>query len=207
MSSSGLTAGVLLYEGCTVAEVVETATRLKMLGVRVEFLGRSDETLRDESGLRMIPDRALRNVDPAALSVVVVPGGNPDSVIEDPGVLGWLRRASEAGVLVAAICAGVALVAAAGITTGRRITHIYRPPWAPPELVGAVEHLWAGAAVEGDSKIGVVRDGNLVSALPNASVDFAMEVLVALGLYDRSRAELIARHLKGEFVIELYTHA
>jgi hypothetical protein len=73
-------------------------------------------------------------------------------------------------------------------------------------LAGAVEHLWAGAAVEDDRTVGVVRDGNLISALPNASVDFAMEVLIALELYDRSRAELIARHLKGEFVTELYTY-
>ena len=51
----------------------------------------------------------------------------------------------------------------------------------------------------------MVRDGNLISALPNATVDFAMEVLVALELCERSRAELMARHLKGKFVIELYT--
>lgn len=152
----------------------------------------------------MLPDRSIGEVDPAGLTVVIVPGGNPDSVIEGPDVLGWLRRANEAGVLVGAICAGVALVAAAGAAAGRRITHNYRSPWAPPEVVEAVGHLWAGAVVEDDRAVGVVRDGNLISALPNYPVDFAMEILVALGLYDRHRAELMAEHLKGGYVEELY---
>ena len=121
-----MTAAVLLYDGCTITEVAEVATRLVHWDVRVEFVARAVEELRDQSGLRMLPDRSIDEVDPAGLTVVVVPGGNPDSVIEDPDVLGWLRRANEAGVLVGAICAGVALVAAAGVAVGRRITHNYR---------------------------------------------------------------------------------
>jgi putative intracellular protease/amidase len=204
MTKSGLTAAVLLYEGCTITEVAEMATRLTNLGVRVEFVARSLGELRDQSGLRMLPDRALADLDPTELAAVVVPGGDTDSVIENSEVLGWLQRGTEAGVLVAAICAGVALVAAAGVTMGRRITHNYRSPWAPPDLIRVVEHLWVGASVEEDRTVGVVRDRNLITALPNAPVDFAMEVLVALGLYDRPRAGMVARHLKGGFVDELY---
>jgi len=58
--------------------------------------------------------------------------------------------------------------------------------------------------VEEDRTVGVVRDGTLVSALPNAPVEFAMEILVAIGLYDRRRAELMGAHLKGGYVEELY---
>ena len=58
--------------------------------------------------------------------------------------------------------------------------------------------------MEDDRTVGVVRDGNLISALPNYPVDFAMEILVALGLYDRQRADLMAEHLKGRYVEELY---
>lgn len=204
MQGKSMTAAVVLYDGCTITEVAEIATRLVHWDVRVEFVARVVEELRDQSGLRMLPDRSLDEVDPAGLTVVIVPGGNPESVIEDPVVLGWLRRANEAGVLVGAICAGVALVAAAGVTAGRRITHNYRSPWAPSDVVEAVEHLWAGAAVENERTIGVVRDQNVISALPNFPVDFAMEILVALGLYDRHRADLMAQHLKGGYVEELY---
>ena len=199
-----MTAAVLLYDGCTITEVAEIATRLVHWDVRVEFVARAVEELRDQSGLRLLPDRPIGEVDPAGLTVVIVAGGNPDSVIEDPAVLGWLRRANEANVLMGAICAGVALVAAAGVAADRRITHNYRSPWAPPEVVEAVGHLWAGAIVEDDRTVGMVRDGNLISALPNYPVDFAMEILVALGLYDRHRAELMAEHLKGGYVEELY---
>ena len=167
MQGESMTAAVLLYDGCTITEVAEIATRLANWDVRVEFVAHKVEELRDQSGLRMVPDRSLDQVDPAGLSVLLVPGGNPDSVIEDPAVLDWLRRANGAGVLVGAICAGVALVAAAGVAAGRKITHNYRSPWAPPELVEAVGHLWRDADVEQDRKLGVVRDGKLISALPN----------------------------------------
>lgn len=204
MQGEPMSAAVLLYDGCTITEVAEIATRLANWDVTVHFVAPSVGELRDQSGLRMLPDRALGDLDPSTLTVVLVPGGNPDSVRDDPVVLAWLRRADEAGVLVAAICAGMTLVASAGLVAGRRITHNFRSPWAPPELADEVAHLWADAVVEEDRTIGVVRDGNLVSALPNAPVEFAMEILVAIGLYDRRRAELMGAHLKGGYVEQLY---
>lgn len=204
MQGEAMSAAVLLYDGCTIAEVAEIVTRLSNLDVRVEFVARAVEELRDESGLRMLPDRSIDEVDPDHLTVVIVPGGNPDSVIEDPAVLDWLRRAGDAGVLVGAICAGVALVASAGLVAGRRFTHNYRWPWTMPEHAAMVEPLWDGGLVEEDRTVGVVRDGSLVSALPNAPIEFAMEVLVALDLYDRRRAELIGDHLRGGYVEQLY---
>lgn len=204
MQGDSMSAAVLLYEGCTITEVAEIATRLANWDVNVQFVAPSIEEIRDQSGLRMIPDRALGDVDPSGLTVVLVPGGNPDSVRDDAAVSAWLRQADESGVLVAAICAGVTLVASAGLVAGRRITHNMRSPWAPPELAESVEVLWAGAVVEPDRTIGVVRDGNLISALPNAPVEFAMEILVAIGLYDRRRAELMGAHLKGGYVEQLY---
>ena len=204
MQGEPMSAAVLLYDGCTITEVAEIATRLANWDVTVHFVAPSVEELRDQSGLRMLPDHAIGEVDPASLTVVLVPGGNPDSVRDDPAVSAWLRKADEAGVLVAAICAGVTLVASAGLVAGRRITHNVRSPWAPPELADTVAHLWTDAVVEEDRTVGVVRDGNLVSALPNAPVEFAMEILVAIGLYDRRRAELMGAHLKGGYVEQLY---
>ncbi len=204
MQTESMRAAVLLYEGCTITEVAEIATRLVAWDVQVDFVARAAGELRDQSGLRMLPDRTLADVDPAGSTVVLVPGGDPATVLDDEAVLAWLRRASEAGALVAAICAGVTVVASAGLVAGRRITHNYRSPWATPEHASTVEHLWAGAEVEQDRTVGVVRDGNLITALPNFPVDFAMEILVAIGLYDRRRAELMGEHLKGGYVEELY---
>jgi hypothetical protein len=81
MQGESMTAAVLLYDGCTITEVAEIATRLAQWDVRVEYVARKAEELRDQSGLRMLPDRSLDQVDPAGLSAVLVPGGNPDSVM------------------------------------------------------------------------------------------------------------------------------
>jgi hypothetical protein len=119
-------------------------------------------------------------------------------------VLGWLRRANEAGVLV---------VRSAPLWRSRRRPELL---WVVGSrtATGRLGHrpsssrrsanLWAGAMVDQDRTVGVVRDGNLISALPNFPVDFAMETLVTLGLYDRCRVELLAGHLKGDYVEELY---
>ena len=61
---------------------------------------------------------------------------------------------------MAGICAGVALLAASGVTAHRTITHNYRSPWCPPHVVDTVEPLWAESTVIDDRTIGLVKDAN-----------------------------------------------
>jgi putative intracellular protease/amidase len=196
------TAVTLLYPGCTIAEVIELATRLANHGVQTVFAASDDAAITDASGLSMQPDTTLADVDPAIVDAVIVPGGDPGSIIGNADVEHWLRQAEHA--LVAGICAGVAVLAASGLTTGRHITHNYREPWAPPDVVTFVAHLWEGAVVEADVSIGVVRDERLITALPNATVDFTVAVLQSLELIDETNAHNLSRHLRGNHVPDLF---
>lgn len=195
---------VLLYPGCTIAEVIELATRLADADFDVVFGAVDPAPLIDRSGLRIQPAAGVESLDPTTADAVIVPGGDPEAVIDDPAVAGLLRTALEAGGLVAGICAGVLVMAAAGVLQGRSITHNYRPPWAPPEVVAFVERSWLGAMVEPDPAVGVVVDGPIITALPNATIEFTTTVCHHLGLYDADRARHIGRHLRGEHVVELY---
>ncbi len=196
------TAVILLYPGCTIAEVIELATRLANHGVQTVFAASDDTAITDASGLSMQPATPLADVDPATIDAVIVPGGDPGSIIGNPYVEHWLRQAEHA--LVAGICAGVAVLAASGLTTGRQITHNYREPWAPQDVVTFVAHLWEGAIVEADVSIGVVRDERLITALPNATVDFTVAVLRSLELIDETNAHDLSRHLRGNHVPDLF---
>ncbi|MEM9653520.1 MAG: DJ-1/PfpI family protein [Actinomycetota bacterium] len=204
----GQSARVLLYPGCTIAEVIELATRLTDGGVDVRYVAAGTAAgilaITDRSGLRLTPDSPIDAADPASVDLVVIPGGDPAAIMNDPKVSRLLGEVADGGGIIAGICAGVLVIAAAGLLVGRSVTHNYRPPWAPPEVSSFVAHFWEGAIVEPDPSVGVVVDDRLVTALPNATVEFAMTVCRLLGLYSDDRADRVGRHLRGEYVAELY---
>jgi len=194
---------VLLYPGCTVAETIELATRLREAGANMTHLAPTIDPFRDRSGLSMHPDATIDEIDPITVDVLVVPGGDPEAIIDDESVLEFVAAAAGNGAMVAGICAGVLVMAASGVTAGRSITHNYRRPWAPPEIAEFVDRFWAGATVEPDPAIGVVVDGPIITALPNATIEFATTVCRELDLYSPEEADQIARHLRGSLVTEL----
>ena len=106
MTDSGvvdITVGVLLYPGCIIAEVIEPASRLARAGARVEWIGADREPFTDESGLVLNPAMSIAECDPARLQALLVPGGDPRSVIGDPSVRRLVVEVSDGGV-VASIC-------------------------------------------------------------------------------------------------------
>ena len=105
--------------------------------------------------------------------MVIVPGGDTKTVLENETLAGILRAAGEAGACFGAICAGPLLLARAGLLKGRRFTHGYGPDSAYP--------WWKDGTYE---ERPVVVDGNIVTAQPQAYIEFAVEVLYAAGLRD-----------------------
>ena len=197
---------VLLYPGCTVAETIELVTRLKASGRDVVHAAPDFGAFRDQSDLTISPDKTIAEIDHAAVNAVIIPGGDPGAIVDNDEVVGLLSSVADGGGIVAGICAGVLVMASAGLLAGRSITHNYRSPWAPPEVVDFVADRWLGARVEADPEVGVVVDENLITALPNATAEFATTVCRELGLYTAEQAAQMTRHLRGEHVAEMYGH-
>ncbi len=200
---------VLLYAGCTIAEVIEVATRLSDGDVETQFVSVGGADVIDQSGLIMVPDRAIDEIDRSAVRCVVVPGGDPEEIMGDQSVRALLGSVAENGGVVAGICAGVLVLADAGLLNGRHITHNYRAPWASEDVEAFVGPLLEGANVEptvGD--VAVVdhapNGATIITALPNAMIEFTTAVGQAVGLFGDEAAELLERHLRGEFVPELF---
>lgn len=194
---------ILLYPGCTIAEVVALSTRLRNAGRQVLHVATAHEPIADESGLTMVPDNALKSVDPATVEVLAIPGGDPGSVMEDEAVAEFVRAVGGTGI-VAGICAGVLVMARAGVLVGRKATHNYRAPWAPIEVEQFVSEFWAGVDVEADPTVGVVTDDRLITALPGAANEFAVTVATVAGALDPGKAEMVLRESRGEHVPELW---
>ena len=130
-------------------------------------------------GVRMLPDIALSELDPADSALLILPG----SELWDQGggapFAEAARRFLEAGVPVAAICGATAGLARAGLLDARRHTS------AAPEYLAYTGY--AGGEHYVDAR--AVVDGDLITAGPDSPVQFARAALERLGLASEERLE------------------
>ena len=87
----------------------------------VHFVASTLEPVRCDCGLTVIPtDNPATLPDP---DLIVVPGsGNPLPVLEDQGLIEWLRTAAPNCRWTASVCTGAGLYAAAGLLEGKKTT-------------------------------------------------------------------------------------
>jgi 4-methyl-5(b-hydroxyethyl)-thiazole monophosphate biosynthesis len=120
------------------------------------------------SGIKVIPDRALSEVQALDFDMIVLPGGlkGAQTLQKDPHVARLLRDSHKEGRYIGAICAAPIVLAANNLIAGRRLTS---HPSVKDQLNGAMYE---------DGR--VVIDGKLVTSRgPGTAMEFAM-VLVEL---------------------------
>ena len=128
------TVGLLIFDGvevldaCGPFEVFSVANRVavpesEQSGTELLFvvtLVGVTPTVLARGGLRLTPDVTVDQA--GSFDVVVVPGGVIDAVETEPDVLGWLRRVRGSAELVASVCNGAFILAAAGLLDPRPVT-------------------------------------------------------------------------------------
>jgi cyclohexyl-isocyanide hydratase len=88
---------------------------------RVLAIAAGSEPVVSDSGLRLVPDARIDDVD--ALDVLCVPGGpGVNEMLEDEGFLGFLADAGGRARYVTSVCSGSLLLGAAGLLRGYRAT-------------------------------------------------------------------------------------
>ena len=176
---------VIFYPDCIEFEAILAAQVLHEEHLTIDVATPDGSDYQGPSGIILRATHSYRGVDPNEYRVVILPGGDTKSVIEDEALLGLLTAAQAAGAAFGAICGGPLLLARAGLLKGRRFTHGYGPNSALP--------YWKDGTYEHQP---VVVDGNIVTAKPQAYIEFAIEVLYAAGLRDTGAGE--ARRKAGK---------
>lgn len=139
----------------------------------VVTVAESPEPARTMGGLRLLPDALVGDLDPAESDLLVLPGGALWSAGAGTAFVEAAARFLDAGVPVAAICDGTVGLARAGLLDDRRHTSgsaAYLA--ATPGYAGAARYVEARA----------VADGGVITAGPDAPVQFARAALATLGL-------------------------
>ena len=179
--------GVLVYDTCVQFEVVLAAFFVQQRG-EIATYGLEMRDFRSAEGFNLRPDGLLSELDPDEVDAFIVPGGEPEQIMDDPVLTAKLRELGSRGKLVAAICAGPIHLSRAGLLDGKKFTSsVYH------ERSG---DFTSGTYVDDD----LVQDGNIVTAWPNAYVDLALVLANRLDLFtseeDRDETIRVFREFK-----------
>ena len=120
---------------------------------------------------------------------VLVPGGNPRSLVQNREIDRILIDANKAGLLIGGICAGPSVLAKAGILVGRRIAHGYGN-----EQLEFLKEIFKGVTLTEEL---FVVDGNIITAKPEAHIDFAVEIGCRLDVVDASKSGRLKEYYRG----------
>lgn len=179
--------GVEIFEAAAFHDVLGWASEYGSEPIEVVTVGASSE-VRCTFGMRVAPERVLDDVTADDYDALAVPGGFVEYGFDEASttepVTEVIRRFSELGRPVAAICTGAIPVASSGVLRGRQAT---------------TYQLMGGRRLRQLADLGaevvhrpIVRDGPITtSAGPGTAVEVALVLLEQLT--DRANADEIRR--------------
>ncbi|MFJ3922711.1 DJ-1/PfpI family protein [Streptomyces sp. NPDC090022] len=156
-------------------ETGHTTAHLAQRGYEIRTVALSaGTTVTTMGGVRIQPDLALADLDPADSSLLILTGAHLWDAGDSLAPFAAKARAFlEAGVPVAAICGATAGLAREGLLDGRTHTS------AAPYYLAQTGYEGGEGYVEADA----VTDGDLITAGPTEPVAFAREVFARLDTY------------------------
>jgi putative intracellular protease/amidase len=168
---------VLVFDGFADWEPAFALAELRRSGgLEVVTVGFERAPIRSMGGLQVLPDQALTEVDPAAVRLLLLPGGDlwegsyPRTELE-----ALLRDLRKRRVPIAAICGATLALARAGLLDDQRHTsnELAYIQQTVPSYAGASQYVDTLA----------VRDGGLITASGVGATEFAREIFEELEVF------------------------
>ena len=193
-----LAVGILLFENVEVLDFagpfevfsrtrLEPGTASRMTDesapFRVFTVACKAELIRATGGLQVVADHGFDDAPP--IELLVVPGGfGTRPLLEDHGVLEWIRATADSARLVTSVCTGALLLAKIGLLRDKRAT----THWAALDLLQQID-----PSIDVQREERVVRDGVISSAGVSAGIDMAFAVVE--DLHGKAVADETARYI------------
>lgn len=174
---------VLVFDGFADWQVALALAEIRRPGEwDVRSAGFTREPVTSMSGLQVIPDVTLDELDLDAAALLILPGGHLWLSTQREQAASIARRVYEAGAPVAAIDQGVPLLARVGLLDDCRHTG----NWAGQ--IGREVPAYRGHD-QYDANVLAVSDGGVITASHLGSIEFAREIIHTLDLYNAGDRE------------------
>lgn len=159
---------MFVYDSFAEFEIAVLITALRGAEHTLTTVGLTAQPVTSTGRLTVLPDLAVPDIDPTAYDALIIPGGEPSSLLHHCGLGELIRAMHSHGALLAAICAGPAVLAAAGVLDDARYTASLTPDDAA----------YAAVADRG-SRLPqtLVAEARIVTATGSNYLGFAEEVL------------------------------
>jgi len=177
--------GIFLFDG---AEELDWAGPWEVLAawskqwpeddIEVFTIARTEAPITCAKGLRVLADHTVAHAP--NMELLLVPGGRgARTLVDDEQTLGWLRQLHEQEVLLASVCTGALVLAAAGLLRNRPAATWW----------GAFDELCAiDSTIEARREERFVDDGDIVTgAGVSAGIDLALHLVARLHSVERAR--------------------
>jgi 4-methyl-5(b-hydroxyethyl)-thiazole monophosphate biosynthesis len=172
-----------LAEGFEEIEALATADILRRAGIEVVLAGIPGTMIKGRSGVKVVADTRIDEINHNEFDCIVLPGGDPGYVNlgKSKKVIEIINDFNSKGKSIAAICASPSILAKQGILDNRRAT-IY--PGMEREIPRP-------------RPASVVTDGHITTSQgPGTSIDFALEIvknLLGSGQAEKVKRERVYR--------------
>ncbi|GFZ88717.1 DJ-1/PfpI family protein [Dyella caseinilytica] len=174
---------VLVFEGFADWQVALALGEIRRPGDwEVRSIGFDRAPVTSMSGLQVLPDGDMRELDLDAAALLILPGGHIWLPSQVEKIAELAQQVHRAGAPVAAIGEGVFAVARAGLIDDCRHTG----SWAGQ--IGRDAPAYAGQD-QYDANVLAVSDGGVITASHLGSIEFAREIIHTLDLYTSSDRE------------------
>jgi len=185
----------LLYPGCIFFEIALAAEELAK-SCELRFFTPDGSPHAASNGSNLLPAGSYQDLENAEVACVLLPGGDPQSIVPDRLASAALKAAAARGAVLASICAGNLVLASTGLLVGRRATHNYTLEHAPAESVEFTRAFWEGTKFE---RADVVVDGPYITAQPWAYAKYAAAVMLRLGLASEEEAKALVAYQRRSY--------
>lgn len=97
--------------------------RFKEEGADVKVIGSKKEEVRGKHGLSIVPDMSIDEAYDKDFDILIIPGGwAPDRLRRDRRFVDFVKRLSDKGAIIGAICHGPQLLISAKLLKNKKVT-------------------------------------------------------------------------------------
>lgn len=162
---------VLVYEGFVQFEVILTNYFMKTKG-EIITVGLDEEKVNSWEGFISVPHITLEEVNIDEVDLFVIPGGDPQKILQNEELIKFLDNLNKKGKVIGAICSAPLCLAKSGILKGKKYTTTLP--------VNEFKEFENSELIDEN----VVVDDNIITAKASGYVDFAIEIGKVMNIYE-----------------------